>query len=388
MTTTTPPAPWPRTLGTVLCRIVVPAWIFMGATFKLVEADPSLIPKFSFLIPANNMGIDLDVLLATLIGLEFFAVAVMVFLPRLARLMAIFMLTCFCAILTIELVNGASSCGCLGDVKMPPWLMLIIDGGLLVGVLTFGHVKTSMGLLPVGRAIVAGVLALALGGFGAYRLLGQSSLSPAPVEPGGTNGNATANAGGATNDDPHGGATTPQSNQGATADPPANNDVPPPMAALPAGRMWNPNPAAMANFWFADPDEITAWEGKSWKEAELVTFMQQWPTTIDEGEHFVVFYGRTCDHCEEMFYMDFAEHPELAPKVVAVQVPDEKDQLTADSAWDMPADQFGIKDHFELPVGANWIITTPLVLRIEDGIVTCAREGDHSECMGIEGHEH
>ena len=61
------------------------------------------------------------------------AVAVCVFLPRFARLMAGWMLCVFVAVLAAEIARGATSCGCLGAWSPPPWVMLAIDGSLATG---------------------------------------------------------------------------------------------------------------------------------------------------------------------------------------------------------------------------------------------------------------
>ena len=78
-------------LGQILSRVLVPGWVLTGALFKLYEASPRLLPKETILKGADTVGIDLYLLLAILIGLEFFAVAVMLCISRLARPMAIFM---------------------------------------------------------------------------------------------------------------------------------------------------------------------------------------------------------------------------------------------------------------------------------------------------------
>src|SRR5262245_7833377 len=118
--------------GIVLTRIVVPLWVLAGAAFKLYERTPSNLPVV-ILQGAKKAGVDdLGMLLRTLIGLEFFAVAVMMLVPRLSRAMAIFMLSCFCAILLGDIAMKASHCGCFGSLPIKPWQMLIVDGSLLL----------------------------------------------------------------------------------------------------------------------------------------------------------------------------------------------------------------------------------------------------------------
>jgi hypothetical protein len=69
----------------IVCRLIVPLWVLTGAIFKLMENTPALLPKHTVLALGNNMGLDLEIWLATLIGLELLAVAVMICVAWLAR---------------------------------------------------------------------------------------------------------------------------------------------------------------------------------------------------------------------------------------------------------------------------------------------------------------
>ncbi len=327
-------------VGQILSRVVVPAWVLTGALFKLTEATPKLLPPKTILPLADKAGIDLYLLLAIVIGLEFLAVAVMLCISRLARPMAIFILSVFCLILIGEMVQGnVVSCGCLGTIKVAPWVMLAIDGALLLGVLAFDPsplIPASPPKWPVGLALL-----LAIGGF----VLSVREIMPQgkPVEVGGTQ------------------PTTP--------------DGPPPIG----DPTINPSPAPLPAYWFTG--DLDTWPGKSWREIDLFSFMPKWPTGMDTGTRYVVFYSRTCDHCEEMFVKDLFD-PQLASLVTAVEVPDSKNgPVTSPNAWPMPQTDV---EHLQLPVGCEWIITTPLTFRIVDGVVKCVIEGGHRKCMELE----
>ena len=122
-------------VGTILCRIVVPAWVLTGAVFKLLSGTPATLPQL-FQSTAKDLGIAMDPLLYTLIALELFAVGVMLCIGRFARLMAGFMLSSFCLILIGEWIKKAESCGCFGGtIEIEPWQMLVMDGALLLGVI-------------------------------------------------------------------------------------------------------------------------------------------------------------------------------------------------------------------------------------------------------------
>ena len=120
-------------------------------------------------------------------------------------------------------------------------------------------------------------------------------------------------------------------------------------------------------------------EGQSWRDVELFQFMPLWPESLDDGTKYVVFYSRTCDHCEDMFIVDLSD-PALARDVTAVLVPGKEARVPANS-WDMPLTDC---EMLELPFGPDWIITTPLAFRIVDGRIEDVVEGEHQAVMGLE----
>ncbi len=77
-----PSGPMTSTISALLCRIIVPLWVLMGALFKLVEHTPKLLPRNVFLFGVETLSVPPYLLLASLIALELFAVAVMIFLRR------------------------------------------------------------------------------------------------------------------------------------------------------------------------------------------------------------------------------------------------------------------------------------------------------------------
>ena len=321
-------------IGMVLCRIVVPAWVLTGAMFKLLETSPRLLPSKTILAPADDLGINLYWLLATLIAAEFLAIAVMVLVARLARAMAIFVLSVFCLILIGEMAQGnITSCGCFGSNSPPPWAILIIDGGLLFGVLFLKPLAASA-VHPARWPVPAAIVLMLIGFATSFAVVIPAGRAPDQID-------------------------VPQ---------------PPPDDNLGV----NPDPKALPGYWFAN--DLDAWIGKPWREIELFAFMRRWPSKMDSGTRYVVFYRRTCEHCQEMFEDDLTD-PLLAAKVTAIEVPEEKNLLRPDDAWFMPETNCELMD---LPLGCDWIIQAPLALRIENGIVTCATEGDHKQCMELD----
>lgn len=315
-------------VGPALARVVVPMWVLSGAAFKLIERTPSNLPG-SFLAVARQWDVDLWLLLRTLIGLEFLAVAVMVLVARLARPMAIFMLLSFCLILIVELVRQSTSCGCFGSIKIHPGVMLGIDGTLLAGVIFLRPPRIPA---VARRPIVAAAAAIA-GGFGlAYGLPEKPAVAPP--------GNSTQ-------------VTVPSNPQvgGAAAD----CTIPPALAPLPP-------------WWYAK--EIDTWPGKCCNELELFAIIGTWPSELARGRKHVVFYRRDCDHCQEMFENYFAG--QLDTPVIAYRIPSEV-------TWQMPQTTATLLD---LSDRCDWVIETPLIITLQDGRIECAREGlGFEECL-------
>src|SRR5262245_48429531 len=115
-------------IGVFLTRVIVPAWVTLGALFKLSEATPKNLPPKTILYLAERVNADFYDLLATVIGVEFMAVAIMVCIARLARPVAMVLLSIFSLVLVGEMVQGnVTSCGCMGSVKVAPWMMFTVD---------------------------------------------------------------------------------------------------------------------------------------------------------------------------------------------------------------------------------------------------------------------
>jgi hypothetical protein len=80
-------------------------------------------------------------------------------------------------------------------------------------------------------------------------------------------------------------------------------------------------------------------------------------------------------------FMDDLILPLDAP-ITAIEIPQSRTVLTDPGAWTMP--NYKHVELAALPVGTTlWMITPPLALRLETGIVTCATEREHKACLGI-----
>lgn len=140
-------------LGTALVRVLIPAWVLLGALAKYTAADPGRLPTWIQHVVSQNakdvMAADdtLMALLRLILCVEFVAVGVMLLIGRFARPVAITILSVFSFVLLAEIVHHASTrgvsywasafggdCGCFGGrFPIAPGVMLLIDAGLALG---------------------------------------------------------------------------------------------------------------------------------------------------------------------------------------------------------------------------------------------------------------
>ena len=320
-------------LGMLLCRALVPLWVLTGAVFKLIERDPTLLPKN--IIDATKIVARrfeeptavLDFVLRSFIGLELVVVVLMVLMARWARPVAIFMLGAFCLVLIGEMVTGNfENCGCFGDLPVTPWQMLIADGTLLLGAIFLGPAERPPAA-TFKRILVAAVLTLAAFGT-SFGMPGRTVVAP-PVD----------------------------GNGGETPPPPDADGCPP----LP-GR-----PALDTMYW----PIYENWIGECWTETELAPHARPLPKDFGKGTWYVLFYRKDCEHCHELMARFFTGT--LSIRTVAIAVPEPEGFPDAFDDLGMPCTDCVQR---ELPVGPNYVMSTPVLVRVEEGIVQCAAEVD------------
>jgi hypothetical protein len=328
------------TIGLILVRVLVPLWVLSGALFKITERSPKLLPK-NFIQQVEGIGLDLYLVLAVLIAIEFAAVAVMLLVPRLARAAAIFMLGAFCLVLLNEMRAGnLESCGCLGAASPPPWMMLIIDFILLLGVVVFKPHPLRLASTRTAWTIVTGCVLIG-SGFSFGLVLSEAGPGQvATIEPGLV-------------------ATLPNTqDKDATAPAPAATTP-----RLPA-------------YYVLDTSD---WVGQKIRDIDLITYLPDLPDTIDDGRQYLIFFSRTCDHCQMLLEMYFGFGSPVPTTLVAI--PESKSGFSTEGMLDNPCTDCAL---LELPVGTDWLMTPPILIAIEDGVVQCAKEGEDSEmpeCM-------
>ena len=95
------------------------------------------------------------------------------------------------------------------------------------------------------------------------------------------------------------------------------------------------------------------------------------PDWIDEDRFHLVFYRSDCDKCHELLDAFFSGP--LETPVLAVEIPDGDPA----AALGMPCDECLLH---RLPEGTEYVLTTPVLLTVENGIVlaACEDSDDHA----------
>ena len=123
--------------------------------------------------------------------------------------------------------------------------------------------------------------------------------------------------------------------------------------------------------------DYAAWIGTSYRDIDLFAWLEGLPDDLETGARHVLFYRKDCEHCHELMEVWFSG-PLMLP-TTAIAVPERGGWPAVDLG--MPCAECGLA---ELPPGVDWFMQTPVLVRLEDGIVTCAAEvsADEPTCLG------
>ncbi|MDF1836713.1 MAG: hypothetical protein P1V35_02490 [Planctomycetota bacterium] len=129
------PSPAPARLAIFLCL----AWLLMGALAKLFTGSPNDLPKTILeLSPLSTYDTFRGAIAA-----EICIAAIALIWPRLGWMFLTAIYVVFIGVLSQLIADGAKTCGCGGSsVSIAPWVMMTIDGVLLLLLLASRPWKT------------------------------------------------------------------------------------------------------------------------------------------------------------------------------------------------------------------------------------------------------
>lgn len=356
-------------LGFVITRLAVPAWITAGALTKLVENDPRNLPKpiFDLVLSLDGtFGLQgvawMDFALRSICGVEFVIAGMILCMPRIARPLATAVLALFCVILLWLIGTGwakdgfeavlKGSCGCFGKSGMNPLYMLLIDGTLLAGVMLTGKACgcgqrswTAGG----GRAAIVAAIGIAVAfGMPARSVQLEDPASTTPTTP----------------------VVTPPVAPPVT--PPANPQANPP-AVVPSvpTTAWPARPSQVQPYYLPD---FATWVGKPLaSQPEMALLDAPPPPAIGSGTWIVMLYRADCEHCHEVLEAHFVGS--LKRPALLIGIPDHDPA----NEQPMPCTECTIRTFLK---GPNYVVQTPVVMRIKDGVVEAVCT-DHEDAASL-----
>ena len=318
-------------------------WVLAGALFKLWARNPNDLPPNLKELFAGH----LTEFLRAAIGIELALVTLAWIKPRWAWFWMSGMFAVFIAVLAPMAISGAESCGCFGGtVKIPPVVMMAIDGTLLLAILAarpWRNIAPGHGV-PAAIAALAVLACLALPWF---VVKGEKKVvipkrDPVP---------ATTQGGGSVPDAPDAGSPS----------------VAPSTAGTPKTGV-TPMTAQQLGDW--QTLDVAAWAGKRVEETKLAALVQQGVDNLPQDGKWVL-YRKTCDHCAK-YLLWLTAHDDGMP-ITLIEIGDDEADAENTITHVVPSG-----DHVmnaSLVYGPEYIVTPPVVLELIAGEILDAQEG-------------
>ena len=359
--------------GSFICRVLVPAWLLTGAAIKLSERSPMLLPspvRDSLKTIATGMGMGsesdfatfLDFMLRVIVSGEFALAAAMIMLPRISRAIAIPMLSLFVAILLTVVARGEASCGCFGSKGPPPWAVLIGDAALLALAIFFRPLPGRFTKKNIGGFLALSAMGVAI----AFGVPPKKGVAHAP-EPAAKHVDDAAPA-----------VIKPTTPVAAPSEPnkvaaPVDTNKPAVPAVVPAvpsaaAKPWPNAPAQLQPYYLP---QFEQWVGKPLRDQPVAALITRpIPADLEKGRWVVMFFREDCEHCHAVLDRHFT--PKVPLPTLLVAVPD------ADPAASLPnpCSECQVRT---LPKGPDWVIGTPVLMLVNDGVVKMVVSGTDAE---------
>ncbi|MEM9380039.1 MAG: hypothetical protein AAGB93_08815 [Planctomycetota bacterium] len=346
-------------------------WLLTGALYKLFDGSPVDLPPPVL----ERSPLDMYDTFRYAILVELAVAGLVLTVPRLGWVLLAGTFATFLAVLAPLAMEGAESCGCFGsNVTIKPWMMMAIDGGLLL-VLLFSKPWTlprdsGLGLaafLPfLGLAVAAPMMKLP------RPELPTPAAKPAveapQVGPGSEPAEVAVDVAPPDEVQPAEVAAEPIEEQPVEADPVQEEpEAPEDVAAIDAPEPVaeeQPGDSDLPEFW-----ELTwrDWEGKDFYETDLASFADQSQGAVLPESHVVV-YRQTCEVCQEHLE-ELWEEEQLDPEkwlnktLVLVRIVENKDTEENNVCRTLPVNY----QYVTLPaLRRGYGITTPLTFDVDE----------------------
>lgn len=121
-----------------------------------------------------------------------------------------------------------------------------------------------------------------------------------------------------------------------------------------------------------------SWMNLPIEETELLAHLPQIKPLSDSQSTLIAFYRPECSSCHAFFDDELGEPPPA--RTIAIRVPAAEGVDVADT--DLPEDvSCRSCIRLTLPEGPIWIVETPTVVLVEQGMVTCVATEDFERCL-------
>ena len=126
--------------------------------------------------------------------------------------------------------------------------------------------------------------------------------------------------------------------------------------------------------------DMHPYEGRRIADTPLPIYLPTLEALVKDSTAFVVFYNPHCGSCHSLFREHFASlRPEM---VIAVEIPDADGAVLADTGESEPEPiECAGCERLPLPKGPNWLIASPMVLKLENGFITCVADRFKGNCL-------
>ncbi|MCA3005607.1 MAG: hypothetical protein LW650_02950 [Planctomycetaceae bacterium] len=297
----------------VLVRALIPAFVALGATAKVLYGSPFELPPFVLYLGLQARLSEEQTFLL-IVGVEYVLAAVMLLHARWATWVARGTLMLFIAVLLIHqadtLVRNISgaSCGCFGAIHIPVGLMLAIEGLLLLATFLLPGRRHTAEFPPLpGNARFALMTAIAAVGIGF--------------------------AAGAFRYNYIGGLRAPE-------------DV-------------------------VELDLLRNARGNDWDRLKIARYLDKSPKDFAEPVQYWVLWRTTCPICHQVFKEQFST-PQPGVRVIAVEIPPFPPLPPNPDPFATQNQPIECAEcvRLTMPADRDWKIRTPIILRVEGGRVS------------------